>query len=171
MPILRTDQAAFCFVFKTCFKFILGNFMHYILTILFFPPLILSRPFPTSLPTQLHVISLLKQTNKKANKQTMESNCCWLTPLSLGGLPCLESDWYTQHHLIEGKWFSIYQQLSIGNGFLGRGGTSWPLPLLWFEFVQALSMLSHVSICEFICASSRCLENAVSLVSSVTSGS
>lgn len=141
---------------------------------------------PTSLPTELYVLSLLKtqkpqnrkQTNNKrcqnktkSHKETMGVVSCWPSTPRLG--PALTCVLYPVRLFWRNLIFcfaSIYQ-LQITCWLVVRPHIPFPLFLLPFLLVEPCGSLLAATVWGFICVSvPLCLEFPVALMSSSASG-
>lgn len=154
---------------------------------MFFSMFPLPQLLPTSLHTELYVLSLFKtqkqqnrnQTNNKrcqnktkSHEETMGVVLCWPCTPRLGS--ALMCGLYPVRLLWRNLIFSICQHLSIADIFLVRGETTYPLPPLCAGISSGWTRVGLVlaaTVWGFICVSvPLCLEFAVALVSPSTSG-
>lgn len=85
-----------------------------------------------------------KNKNKKQNEQTknFKSNCSskntWLCSL------LLNSDWLTSGYTLQENWHSIFQKLTIANGYIARHGLcAHPLSMMGFCLAWACTGFLH----------------------------
>lgn len=149
----KLQNSFFHFLRISCY-----TFWHY--SVLFLIPF---RSYPTSIYTQLHILSLKKQKQQR-NTHTKKNHGVWFvfSQLLLSMGPVLKCSWHTQWHSAEESWFSRSQSLWNRNSFLAKGDVLCFLLscVVRFYLAWAFEGVWCLSLCEFICvchsASKKC---------------